>query len=235
MTTMVIIRHGQASFGESDYDKLSETGIEQSRILGRYLNATGTVFQKVVSGTMKRQTDTAERALEAMAAGGQSLCPELDPAFNEYDYKSIIEALLPGLLADEPEMHGVLPHIFTDNRQFQTMFGRIMDRWVSGHYPTPGVEDFTAYVRRVTRGLDRLAETADDRLPVAVFTSGGVISVAMQLALGLSDPEAMRLAWWVKNTSVTTIRHAKGRFNLLNFNVLSHLELENRPELLTFR
>lgn len=235
MTTLWIIRHGQASFGDSDYDKLSETGLLQGRILGQYLKATGTNFQKVYTGTMKRQIDTAESVLSELATGHCPMGMESDPAFNEYDFKSIITALLPELLRDEPAMNEVLPNIFKDNREFQKLFGKIMERWVSGRYETPGVETYNDYVDRVSRGLERIAHKHETKTPVAVFTSGGVISVAMQLALGLSDHEAMRLAWWVKNTSVTVMNYSKGRFDLLAFNVLSHLELENKPELLTFR
>jgi len=37
MGVVLLVRHGQASFGADDYDVLSETGIEQSRMLGRAL------------------------------------------------------------------------------------------------------------------------------------------------------------------------------------------------------
>jgi broad specificity phosphatase PhoE len=233
MTQLMIIRHGQASFGASDYDRLSDTGALQSKILGRWLADTGTVFDKVVSGTMSRQTETARLALGEMGPSLPGL--HTDPAFDEYDYKAIIGALLPGLIADDPAIADLLPKVTTDNRVFQKMFGPIMDRWVSGRYETPGTETFDDYVDRVTRGLFGLADAADGDQPVAVFTSGGVIAVAMKQALNLSNTEAMRLAWWIRNTSMTTVSHSRGRFNLMNFNVLSHLDKENRPDLLTFR
>ncbi|GAB6096274.1 histidine phosphatase family protein [Desulfatiferula olefinivorans] len=233
MTQLIIIRHGQASFGASDYDRLSDTGAEQSRILGRWLAHTGTVFDKVMSGTMSRQTETARLALGEM--GPDRSGPVTDPAFDEYDYKAIIGALLPGLITDNPAIADLLPRVTTDNRAFQKMFAPIMDRWVSGRYETPGTESFDDYVNRVTRGLLGLADAGDGRHPAAVFTSGGVIAVAVKLALGLSNTEAMRLAWWIRNTSMTTVSYGRGRFNLMNFNVLSHLDKENRPDLLTFR
>lgn len=235
MTTLWIIRHGQASFGDSDYDKLSETGIVQSRILGRYLKATGTDFRRAYAGTMKRQIDTAELVVGELEPDGRFMGIESEPALNEYDFKPIITALLPGLLNDEPAMNNVLPNIFKDNREFQNLFGKIMERWVSGQYETPGVETYNEYIDRVSQGLVRIAKREERKTPVAVFTSGGVISVAMQMGLGLSDHEAMRLAWPLKNTSVTVMNYTKGRFNLLAFNDLSHLKLENKPDLLTFR
>ena len=232
MSTLWIIRHGQASFGNSDYDKLSELGQVQSRILGTHFKKTGLTFDTAYTGSMDRQKETAEIVLKEM---GGSLNLVTEPAFNEYDFKPIITALLPGLLEDEPSMADVLPNIFKDNREFQKMFGQIMERWVSGCYDTPDIETYRQYKSRVENGLARVADSTDPKKRIAVFTSGGVVSISMQISLGLSDHEAMRLGWWVKNASVTVLNHSKGRFNLLGFNGLSHLELENRPELLTFR
>lgn len=235
MSTLWIIRHGQASFGDVNYDKLSDLGQAQSRILGRFLRQTGVSFHSVFTGDMRRQTETADLVLGEMAGDGTPLSTVSDPAFNEYDHHGIITALLPGLLEDEPEMNEVLPHILKDNRKFQKMFVKIVDRWISGKYPTPGAESFRSYVDRVERGLVRVAESAEERSVVGIFTSGGVVSVAMKAALGLTDQEAIRLSWWVKNTAVTVLDWRKGRFNLTGFNNLSHLDMERRPELLTYR
>ena len=40
MSRILLVRHGQASFGADDYDDLSPTGHEQSRVLGAALSAT---------------------------------------------------------------------------------------------------------------------------------------------------------------------------------------------------
>ena len=41
MAELVLIRHGQASFGADDYDKLSDMGWRQSRWLGEYFAERG--------------------------------------------------------------------------------------------------------------------------------------------------------------------------------------------------
>ena len=38
MTDIYLVRHGQASFGEKDYDNLSKLGLEQSYLLGQHFN-----------------------------------------------------------------------------------------------------------------------------------------------------------------------------------------------------
>jgi len=44
VSVIYMIRHGQASFGQRNYDVLSPTGILQARVLAGYLVQTGTVF-----------------------------------------------------------------------------------------------------------------------------------------------------------------------------------------------
>ena len=50
MGTLYLVRHGQASFGEDDYDKLSELGHRQSRRLGEYFAAKGLHFELRTEG-----------------------------------------------------------------------------------------------------------------------------------------------------------------------------------------
>lgn len=60
-----LVRHGQASFGKSDYDNLSETGHEQAYLLGKDLARRGIAPSLIVSGSMKRHRQT----LAEVAAG----------------------------------------------------------------------------------------------------------------------------------------------------------------------
>ena len=50
MSVILLVRHGQASFGAADYDNLSPTGHEQSRVLGAALAARGVSPDLVVAG-----------------------------------------------------------------------------------------------------------------------------------------------------------------------------------------
>ena len=64
-----LVRHGQASFGKSDYDNLSETGHEQAYLLGKHFAAHGVAPSLIVSGSMKRHRQTlAEIADDATAS-----------------------------------------------------------------------------------------------------------------------------------------------------------------------
>lgn len=232
MSIIWLIRHGQASFGASDYDRLSETGIRQSKITGNFFKDAGVLFKASYSGKMRRQIDTAKYALDSMDS---DLAPVVKTNFDEYDFSSIIKSQLPGLIARDPSVEEDLNNIFNDNKSFQRFFSRIMDRWVSGKYDVEGVESYTDYQLRVRRGLAGIAEENEQGGHIALFTSGGVVSLAMQQALNLSDRGAMELGWHIMNASVSKFKYSNGSLTLLMFNQLSHLECEAIPELLTYR
>ena len=64
MSSILLVRHGQASFGAADYDNLSDAGHEQSRVLGAALAARGVSPDLVVAGEMTRHAQTAAGVLE---------------------------------------------------------------------------------------------------------------------------------------------------------------------------
>ncbi|MBD0234103.1 histidine phosphatase family protein, partial [Acinetobacter baumannii] len=63
MTTIYLVRHGQASFGKSNYDELSENGEAQATLLGQYFKQILKEQPYVVAGTMQRHEQTAKLAL----------------------------------------------------------------------------------------------------------------------------------------------------------------------------
>src|SRR6266700_838738 len=66
MGNIYLIRHGQASFGTHEYDRLSELGMRQSRLLGDALAQRKWRVDHVVTGNMKRHSQTAEACLAAL-------------------------------------------------------------------------------------------------------------------------------------------------------------------------
>ena len=46
MTSIYLVRHGQASFGKKDYDNLSEIGEKQSFLLGEHFKKLKLNFDK---------------------------------------------------------------------------------------------------------------------------------------------------------------------------------------------
>ena len=60
MTQIILIRHGQASFGAANYDALSDLGRTQARWLGEHFAKLGVRRARVICGTLSRQIDTAD-------------------------------------------------------------------------------------------------------------------------------------------------------------------------------
>ena len=87
MSRILLVRHGQASFGAADYDDLSPTGHEQSRVLGAALAARGVVPDLLVAGEMRRHGQTAAGVLDG---AGWTTDVEVDAGWNEFDHLQVL-------------------------------------------------------------------------------------------------------------------------------------------------
>ena len=87
MSQILLVRHGQASWGAEDYDVLSSLGEKQSHVLGQALSARGVRPDLVVRGAMKRHRQTAE-----LACAGGGWRPEVaeDDGWNEFDHVQML-------------------------------------------------------------------------------------------------------------------------------------------------
>lgn len=236
MSDLYLVRHGQASFGEENYDRLSPTGVVQAGIVARQWVNIGRKIDAIYVGSMKRQADTAD-ALVCAYQENQMVVPEIiiDTAFDEYDSGSVFEAQLPGMIAEDPSISEKLPDIFSNRSVFQLLFQEAMNRWVSGDYDVPGVTTWRDFKQRVKNGIYGVIQTQGAKKTLAVFTSGGPISVVVQEALGLTDQMAMAQSWQVMNASVTWFKYNAKGITLAGFNDIAHLELENDKDMLTYR
>src|SRR5213593_5091946 len=109
MSVLTLIRHGQASFFDANYDQLSEVGERQAQLLGEYWARRGLGFAQVYTGPRVRQQRSAELAVTACRKAGQ-MCPEpvLLEELDEYDLKGLLRVLMPQLCRQNPEFAQVL-------------------------------------------------------------------------------------------------------------------------------
>src|SRR5258708_28715277 len=89
MGTLFLVRHGQASAFEDNYDRLSSLGERQARLLGELWARRGVKLDRVFTGPRVRQQRTAEIAIEAGGLPSPMVLPELDemgvePLFKEH-------------------------------------------------------------------------------------------------------------------------------------------------------
>ncbi|MCP3868797.1 MAG: histidine phosphatase family protein, partial [Gammaproteobacteria bacterium] len=86
---------------------------------------------------------------------------------------------------------------------------------------------------RVNGALDEILAEKGRGRRIAIFTSGGAISVAVQRALELSDQACLQVSWQVVNASITRFKCTADRIMLATFNEHAHLEVADG--LVTYR
>jgi broad specificity phosphatase PhoE len=207
MSTLTVVRHGQARPFEKISDCLSETGEKQARALGECWKRAGIEFDEVWSGSLTRHRETAALAIARDA--------KIAPEFNEYDAEGILRGYPP-------------PSSFPDNRAFQKVFETAMQKWIDG--TSEHGEPFADFYARVQKGLQAIQDGPSNR-NVVLFTSGGPIGVFVQTALGAPKESFADVNWRVRNCSVSEFVFSKERLSLDSFNSVAHLE----PSLRTFR
>jgi len=236
MSEIYFIRHGQASFGADNYDRLSPLGVRQAQCLAKHLAKTDKLFDAVYYGEMERQQNTAREFINHYSSKGLTvLAPVVSKAFNEYDSFAVWHALIPEMLADEPSIAKDLDKLPGDQKAFQRVFAPLMTRWITGKYKAGGIPRWHDFTRHVRQGIEELAARHGVDKRLVVFTSGGPISVAVQIALGLSDKKALEISWQLLNASITRIKYNSHGMMLAGFNEVAHLELEGAEGFITYR
>ena len=234
LSLLYFIRHGQASFGSDNYDQLSDLGVRQGEILGRHLAGLGVRFDLAFSGTMARQIQTAEAVLAGWPEPERPTLASF-PEWNEYATERIVETILPVLIAEDPEAAAAAERLRSDRKAYQKVFSKIMDRWIRGLHAADEAEPWIDFRDRVRRGARKVMQETGRGRTVAVFSSGGPLSVMVQMALTLPDEAALEVNWAVKNASVSEFLFSGDRINLSSFNNVSHLEIMKEPGLVTYR
>lgn len=211
MGTLYLVRHGQASFGAADYDQLSELGTRQCQRLGEHLRARGLKFEATLSGTLKRQV----QSLDAIAEGlGSAPAPTRLAGLNEFDGEAVVRALYP-----EPPPP---PDPADSFRHHFRLLREGLEAWMAGRTAPAGMPSHADFVAGVAQALDHVRE--QHRGDVLMVSSGGPISTAVGLVLGLGGTTVIDLNLRMRNSSVTEFQVMPSRLLLLSFNGVGHLE-----------
>jgi broad specificity phosphatase PhoE len=237
MSTLTLVRHGQAAPFEKESDVLSPLGEQQARALARHWLENGTAFDEIYTGTLVRQRRTEETVAAVFRETGVHW-PEAQASvlWNEYDAAGVLTHLVPALAVTD-ERFAELVMAFEgargtpgQNRHFQRMFEVAMVLWLEGAMDIEHVEPFHAFEHRIHSALAAVQARAGSRR-VAVFTSGGPIGLLVQHVLKAPKRTFLEVNWRVKNGSITEFVFGNGRISLDSFNDAGHL----RSELRSFR
>ena len=243
MSVLLLVRHGQASFGARDYDALSDVGHEQSRVLGAALRSRGVVPDLVVRGAMRRHEETAAGLLEGL---GYAIPCQVDNGWDEFDFQHVVEVHKP-LYRSRTLMVADLAKSLRPKQAFQEVFEEATRRWTSGEQDDAYDESFPAFQDRVVAALERGRELLGAHRTVLVVSSGGPIALAAATILlggaaglgGGPSPAGRTAATWgalnrvAVNTAVTKVISGRRGLTLSTYNEHAHLEADRR--LLTYR
>ena len=215
MAELLVIRHGQASFGQDDYDVLSDLGHEQSRAVGALLREMDWVPDRLVTGTLKRQKDT----LSSMGFGE---APEEHAGFNEYDFGDLLQARFKG---DVPDL------VKGDRKTHFRALRETVFEWQDAAF-TGASESFAEFEARTEAA--RAFATDTDAKRVLVVSSGGVIGQLTRQALGANNRHMMELNLQIKNTAMTRFMFKGDRCSLHEFNATPHFMTPAGAKLLSY-
>ncbi len=225
MGTLYLVRHGQASFGAADYDRLSELGERQSERLGRYWAGRGLRFDAAITGTLRRHAQT----WAGIARGaGLALTPVEWPGLNEYDSEAVIRAVAPrgtAALGDPHSPEGYKAHF--------RLLRDGLRQWMAGTISPEGMPRYTDFVHGVTSALEHVRANHGSQ-NVLLVSSGGPISTAVGHVLGLSPDATIDLNMRIRNSAVTEFQFNPKRHHLLTYNTLPHLDDAEFREWVTY-
>lgn len=232
MSRIFLVRHGQAGT-RAEYDALSETGRRQARLLGEHFVNLGIRFSKAITGSLKRQRQTA-----AEVAAADGVMPEVvvDSGWDEFDLDHVYRELAPILCEEDAEFRRDYEAMRADagaDRKWTPSDLKVVQAWIDGHPKFRG-ETWVEFRGRIAERLPALtAETAaaDDH-NIVVFTSATPIGIWAALSLDVEDHRAMRLAGVLHNASYSVMRLRRGQLRLHAFNAIPHL---TDPALCTYR
>lgn len=237
MSEIYLIRHGQASFGAQNYDRLSPVGERQAAVLAAHLDQYEISFDAFYAGQLERQLKTAQPVCERYAGRAPHLAaPTIRTAFDEYSSEPVLMARLESDPPAESTGENPMDTLRNDRRAFQVYFSEAVHQWTAGKFDgVPGVEPWKTFCQRVETGLQDIMQRHGRNQRVAIFTSGGPISAILQTALGLSNRVTIELSWQVMNASLTCLKYNTRGMALSFFNNVSHLLIAKDDSLLTYR
>lgn len=234
MSALTLVRHGQASFNTADYDRLSPLGERQAACLAEYWLRQRASFDDVVTGTLTRQRQT-ERALGAAftAAGVAWPAATRHPGLDEFPVERVVRKLAPELCLRDREVRRQYRRWARGgegaDEALMKLVMRVCDYWVREDYATPVSPRWPEFRQQVAGVMDTLQARVAAGRRVLAITSGGVISVAVQLVAGEPADLAIERNWMIHNGSLTEFRaDEQGMLVLAQRAAVDHLEAELR-------
>ncbi|MDP5208339.1 histidine phosphatase family protein [Microbulbifer sp. 2205BS26-8] len=223
MAECIVVRHGQASFGSEDYDKLSENGWQQSRWLGDYWRQTGLQFDRILCGSLHRHRQTTEgicEGLQVVGRGSYEIVSQLD----EFDFLDVVRLY-------EAHNPSCAPGPNASRADFFRFLKQGMLAWAAGEI-TPA-ESWCSFERRIREVLGLICDSAKGSRTLVV-SSGGTIAMMIRQILGSPPESVANLNMQIQNTATSRFFFSAQGISLHSFNHVPHLDRDGRRKLITY-
>ena len=225
MPTVLLVRHGQASFGAADYDVLSDVGRRQAEIVAASLAERGYHPARLLSGTLRRQRETAEAFV---VPGAPEL--EVEPRWNEYHADDVLTHHSDSALRLEADGAGET----MTNRGFQAALEPALAEWVAHAERSPTAQTWPQFSGAGSGALSELTAGLDSGETAIVVTSGGAIAAVVGTLLGAPAEVFGALNRVLVNTGITKLAVGRAGTSLISFNEHAHIDAGGGA-LLTYR
>lgn len=218
MPSILLIRHGQASFGAEDYDALSTAGHAQAEAVARELRRDGRPVQRIVSGSMRRQRETA-----APTASMLALSAEVDSDLNEYDMDEILACHSESHVRMDAQAGG--QHV--SSAEFQVALESGIRSWIAAGSDSAADETWPQFAERTRAAITELAAGLPSGTTGLAFTSAGVIAALCVSILEIPSETLIVLNRVAVNGAITLVASGRSGLSLISFN--EHRYLERDP------
>ena len=250
MTTILLARHGQASFGQENYDQLSELGDIQAQMLGQHYATTQRRIDAIFTGSLVRQQDSAHhfwQRYQSFADTDSSNKPAIDmsapdsyvlPQFDEFNHKDVFVKSDPAF-STRASIAAEIAKADVPMTRLAELFDNAMRRWHGGDYDQDYIESWSQFNERAKQALEQIriqvtTLNLNRDSTVLVFTSGGVIAAITAQLLQQGSQTAYQINKSLVNTGVTSITLKEQNSRLLSLNEYSHL-FANGKRFVTWR
>ena len=215
MPTIVLIRHGQASFGAEDYDALSPGGHAQARVLARELGRGGRPVARIVSGSLRRQRETAQPTASMLG-----LPVAIDARLDECDMDEILACHSHTEVRTDARRDGAQ----VSSAEFQRLLEAGMRTWIAARDASAAAETWPQFQARTRAAVAELAAGLPSGTAGLSFTSAGVIAAVCVSILGVADETLVALNRVSVNGALTLVASGRSGLSLVSFNEHRHLE-----------
>ena len=227
MHELYLIRHGQAG-SRDDYDRLSHLGHEQAAKLGTWFSSQGILFDRIISGGLRRQQETAEHL-------GPTI--EIDPQWNEFDLDAVYQSVAPQLAKVDEAFGKHYQQMMKDTSDPSSKVHRswtpadfgVVRAWVTSQFEMQ-CETWPHFQQRILAAFAALPYTEATQR-VALVTSATPIAIMTANLLEAPMSRIFPLAGEILNSSYTLFRHRPSGWALAGFNHTPHLEEEKHRTL----